>query len=539
MVEKHDFCVKIKLLNEQIYSVRDSIKNANFLNFKGDSKMMGQRKCCVAIFVTIALVFPYLSSQTAAAAENQGRQFLRESGKAFAEIAKEASPAVVSIRVEKVVESTPGFSFGDNGQDPMEDLFNRFFRDRMPNQQQQPGQGQPKMKPQRRPHAQGLGSGFIISPDGYILTNNHVVKGADKVKVQLTNGKEYTAKVIGADAPTDVAVIKVDANNLPTLKLGDSEALQVGEWVIAIGNPFGLTSTLTVGVVSAKGRSSMGIEDYEDFIQTDAAINMGNSGGPLLNVDGKVIGMNTAIVSPSGGSLGIGFAIPIDMVKNIYKQLIDKGSVTRGYLGIIIQQLTPELAKSFNLEIHKGILISEVAKDSPADKAGLKSGDVITELNDELAEDVGRFRSHVAGLAPGTKADLVIYRDGKEKPITVEIGKLPSNLSKGTSESEETADIGLQVQDLTTELAQRYGYEGDKGVIVTQVEPGSSAAEEGVEAGMLIMQVERQPVTNVDEFQAAIKKAKSKNSVLLLVKQGKYSRFVAIKLNEESKAEKP
>jgi serine protease Do len=499
--------------------------------------MVKGKKSYLSIFIAFTLIFVCpIGLPSAKAADSKERQFLRESGKAFAEIAKEASPAVVSIRVEKVVESVPGFSFGNDGQDPFDDLFNRFFRDRIPNQQQP---SQPKMKPQRRPRTQGLGSGFIISSDGYILTNNHVVKDADNVKVQLTNGKEYPAKIIGADAPTDVAVIKVDANNLPTLKLGDSDALEVGEWVIAIGNPFGLTSTLTVGVVSAKGRSGMGIEDYEDFIQTDAAINMGNSGGPLLNVDGKVIGMNTAIVSPSGGSLGIGFAIPIDMVKNIYKQLIDKGSVTRGYLGIIIQQLTPELAKSFNLEIHKGILVSEVAKDSPAEKAGLKSGDVITELNDELAEDVGRFRSHVAGLAPGTKADLVIYRDGKEKTITVEIGKLPSDLSKGSLEPEETSDIGLQVQNLDDVLAKQYGYEKDKGVIVTQVEPGSSAAEEGIEPGMLIMQVERQPVANVDEFQAAIKKAQSKNSVLLLVKQGKYSRFVAIKLQDESKSEKP
>jgi len=498
--------------------------------------MTKEKRSYRAAFAAVILILVCsLSLPAATAAESPGRQFLRESGKAFAEIAKEASPAVVSIRVEKTMESVPGFSFGDgDGQDPMEDLFNRFFRDRMPQ-----GHPTPKSKPQRRPRAQGLGSGFVISPDGYILTNNHVVKDADKVKVQLTNGKEYTAKVIGADAPTDVAVIKVDANNLPTLKLGDSDELQVGEWVIAIGNPFGLTSTLTVGVVSAKGRSGLNIEDYEDFIQTDAAINMGNSGGPLLNVDSKVIGINTAIVSPSGGSLGIGFAIPINMVKTIYKQLIDKGSVTRGYLGIIIQQLTPELAKSFNLEIHKGILISEVATDSPAEKAGLKSGDVITELNDELAEDVGRFRSHVAALEPGTKADLVIYRDGKEKTVAVEIGKLPSDAKIGLAESESDTNIGLQVQDLTAELAKRFGYESDKGVVVTEVEPGSPAAEEGVEPGMLIMQVERQPVTNVEEFQAAIKKLKSKNSVLLLVKQGKYSRFVAIKLNEESKSEKP
>ena len=228
-----------------------------------------------------------------------------------------------------------------------------------------------------------------------------------------------------------MAVIKVDANGLSTLKLGDSDSLQVGEWVIAIGNPFGLTSTLTVGVVSAKGRSNMGIETYEDFIQTDAAINMGNSGGPLLNVDGKVVGINTAIVSQSGGSMGLGFAIPINMVKTIYKQLIDKGSVTRGYFGIMPQQLDPDLAKSFDLDINKGILVAEVTKDSPAEKGGLKQGDVIIELNDELTEDIGKFRSQVAGLEPNSKAELVIYRDGKKKNITIEVGKMPDRHSAG------------------------------------------------------------------------------------------------------------
>jgi serine protease Do len=496
---------------------------------------MSHEKRLGLVVITTFLIGTFCYSDLMAApADSQGRQFLRESGKMFAEIAKEASPAVVSIRVEKVAESVPGFSFGDDGQDPMDDFFNRFFRDRLPQ-----GHPTPKSRPQRRPRTQGLGSGFIISADGYILTNNHVVKDADKVKVQLTGGKEYEAKVIGTDPPTDVAVIKVDANNLPTLKLGDSDALQVGEWVIAIGNPFGLTSTLTVGVVSAKGRNGLNIEAYEDFIQTDAAINMGNSGGPLLDIDGKVIGINTAIVSQTGGSMGIGFAIPVDMVKNIYKQLIDKGSVTRGYFGIAPQQLDSELAKKFDLNIDKGILVAEVTKDSPAERAGLKREDIIVELNDELTEDLAKFRSQVAGLEPGSKAELVIYRDGKKKDITIEVGKMPSDAFGSLVEPEESIDIGLAVQELTPELAKRFGYEGEKGVVITQVEPDSPAAEEGIEPGMLIMQVERQPVTNVEEFQAAIKKAKSKNSVLLLIKQGKYSRFVAIKLKDESKNEKP
>jgi serine protease Do len=496
--------------------------------------MSRSKKSCLIIVTTLFFTLSCCADLTAATAESQGRQFLRESGKAFAEIAKEASPAVVSIRVEKTVESNPFFNFGDdndNTTDPFDQFFRRFFNEPAPQQRV------PRMKPQRKPRTQGLGSGFIISADGYILTNNHVVKDADKVEVQLTNGKEFTAKVIGTDAPTDVAVIKVDANNLPILKLGDSDALQVGEWVVAIGNPFGLTSTLTVGVVSAKGRSGLNIEAYEDFIQTDAAINMGNSGGPLLNVDGKVIGINTAIVSQTGGSLGIGFAIPINMVKNIQKQLIEKGSVTRGYFGILPQQLTPELAKSFGLDITKGILVAEVTKDSPAEKGGLKQGDVIVELNDEMTEDVGKFRSQVAGLEPGSKADLVVYRDGKKKDITIEVGKMPNEAKMGLTGEEGTVDIGLQVQNLTSELAQRFGYEGDKGVVVSQVEPGSPAADAGLEVGTLIMQVERQPVTSTDEFAAAIKKAKSKNSILLLVKQGKYSHFVVINLKEEN--EKP
>jgi serine protease Do len=491
--------------------------------------MLRQKKSVLLAFTALFFFVGCSVDLTAATApENQGRQFLRESGKVFAEIAKEASPAVVSIRVEKTVQSIPGFDFGDEGDnmtDPFDQFFKRFFNEPFPSQPT------PRLRtPRQKPVRQGLGSGFIVSSDGYILTNNHVVSDTQKIKVLLTDGREFTAKVVGADPPTDVALIKVDANSLPTLKLGDSDALQVGEWVIAIGNPFGLTSTVTVGVVSAKGRSGIGIEDYEDFIQTDAAINLGNSGGPLLNVDGKAVGINTAIVSQTGGSMGIGFAIPINMVKTIYKQLKEKGSVTRGYLGIIIQQLDPDLAKSFGLDINKGILIAEVAKDSPAAKAGLKSGDVIVELNDEPAEEIGRFRSQVAGLEPGTKADLVIYRDKKKKTITVEIGKMPAEAKIGLAAPEGGIDIGLQVQDLTPELAQRFGYEGDKGVVISQVEPGSPAADAGLESGTLIMQVERQPVTNTEEFQNALKKTKSKNSILLLVKQGKYSHFVVVKL---------
>jgi len=452
---------------------------------------------------------------------------LKESGSVFARIAKSASPAVVSVSMEKQVDVGQGGEVFGGGED-FGDLLEKFFGPQGPQGPRFNVPQQPRQQQKRR--VRGQGSGFVITTNGYILTNNHMVSGVDSVTVKFTDGREMKAKVIGTDAPTDLAVIKVDANDLPVLELGDSDKLQVGEWVVAIGNPFGLTSTVTAGIVSAKGRSGFNITAYEDFIQTDAAINPGNSGGPLLNIDGKVVGINTAILSQSGGNMGIGLAIPISMAKNVYKQLIEKGSVTRGYMGIVPQQITSDFAKKLGLATDKGILVGDVSPDSPAEKAGLKRGDVITEMNDEVTDDVTAFRNHVAMLEPESKATLIVVSEGKEKTITITIGKLPTQTEdqgKG-GEEDNSNKIGIKVQNLTEDLASRFGYKETKGVIVISVEEDSPAADEGLVPGSLILEVDRVPVANTDEFAKALRK--SKDSVLLLVKQGEYTRYVLIKL---------
>ncbi len=460
-------------------------------------------------------------------AQKSGLESLRKTGKAFASVAKGVSPAVVFIKVEKMVTQPPiEFSspFGGEGNPFGDDFFRRFFGEPFPHNRsrQQP---QPPKKKQR---VVSQGSGFIVSADGYILTNNHVVGDADKIMVKLEDGRVFKAKTIGTDPHTDVAVIKIDAKNLPVLQLGDSDVLEVGEWVIAIGNPFGLSHTLTAGIVSAKGRSSLGIADYENFIQTDAAINPGNSGGPLVNLEGKVIGMNTAIFSRSGGYMGIGFAIPINMVKAIWDQLIKHGSVIRGYLGIVIQELTPDLAKTFGLDGRKGILVAQVSEGSPAEKAGLKQGDVIVEFDGKPVERMGAFRNHVSLKEPGTKEKLTVLRDGKPKTLTVTIGKLPASGPAAGAPSHSWQKLGITVKTLTRELAERFGYQGETGVIVTQVTPGSVAEMAGIRSGTLIKEVNRKLINNVDEFEQAIKQSATKGAVLLLIKDGKIVRYVAL-----------
>jgi len=303
----------------------------------------------------------------------------------------------------------------------------------------------------------------------------------------------------------------------------------VGDWVLAIGSPLGLRKTVSAGIVSAIGRDSVGITDYEDFIQTDAAINPGNSGGPLLNLDGEVVGMNTAIVTRSGGSMGIGLAIPIDMAESVMKQLISKGSVTRGYLGIVIQDLTPDLAAGFKLENRKGILISQVTSDSPAESAGLQTGDVIVGLNGDPVERTSDFRNRVSLTAPGTRINLSIVRHGKEKNVEVKVGELTDDVQVAENGSYNSKDLGLEVQSLTPELSQRFNIQEDHGVVVTRVESGSAAEWAGIHPGALILEVDREPVRNAEAFRQAV--AHSENTILLLVKEGSVSRYVALKTN--------
>lgn len=463
-----------------------------------------------------------------------GVENLRQTGKAFAAVAREVSPSVVFIQVEgkasgsgTVPFSTP---FGDDW--PFgDDFLRRFFGDEFPGFQQPSRPQQPRSE--RR--VMGQGSGFVFKADKgllsdktYILTNNHVVADADKIRVQFNDGKEYDAKITGRDPQSDVAVIEIKAGGLSPLPFADSSQLEVGEWVVAIGNPFGLSHTLTVGVVSAKGRTSVGINDYEDFIQTDAAINPGNSGGPLVNLNGEVVGINTAIFSRSGGNMGIGFAIPSNLAQNIANQLIEHGEVSRGYLGIVIQNLTAELAESFDVKPGKGILVAQVSDDSPAQKAGLRQGDVIVEYRGEPVTDVGDFRNRVALTAPGSKVELTVLRDGKEKSLQVTIGKLTKDKLVAAGPAQSAGEIGLTVQTLTSELAKQFDAKPGEGVVVTAVEPGSIAARAGIEVGSIILQVNRKPVKSAAEFQHAAKQAADDKRLLLLIRQGDAQRFVAL-----------
>jgi serine protease Do len=478
---------------------------------------------CIVISTLLILLF--ISPISVFAQDPDSIATLRRMGKAFASIAEKTSPAVVSLTSERTITreypSMQDWPFGE----PFSDPFEFFFR-RSPRQRQQP-------RRYREPRT-AQGSGFIISPDGYILTNNHMVAESEKVDIELTDGRKFTAKIIGADSDSDVAVVKIDASNLPYLELADSDALEVGEWVLAIGNPLGLSHTVTAGIVSAKGRSGFGLADFENFIQTDAAINFGNSGGPLINLDGKVVGINTAIAG-SSGNIGIGFAIPINLAKHAYDQLVKGGKVERGWLGISMGELTDETAPFFGLEKNaKGVLISEVFEDSAAEKAGLKHNDVILELNGEPIESRDAFRNKVAMLKPGSRINLVVWRDKKRKALTVKLGKRPPMEEiTGELSPETITELGFTVEDLTDELAERYGYEGQSGVIVSNVESGSQAEQKGIARGALIKEVNQQTVRNTNEFNEAIKKARKEGGALLLVKWRRYTLYVPLTLSKK------
>jgi len=458
---------------------------------------------------------------------DDGVAALREMSRAFTAAAHKAIPAVVFVNVEKTIEvgspygqrtpfgsdDSPGFFDFD------EEFLERFF-----------GYRRPRQRGPRKYQERGQSSGFIISEDGYILTNNHVVGEADKITVKLHDGRKLDAEVVGTDPKSDVAVIKVGAKNLPVIELGDSDELDIGEWVIAVGNPFGLEATVTVGVVSAKGRGGVGIADYEDFIQTDAAINPGNSGGPLLNLEGKAVGLNTAIFSQSGGYMGIGFAIPINLAKAIKNQLVESGKVTRGYLGIRMEDVKAELAEYFELKPNQGVSVLQVFSDSPADEAGLKAGDMILEMDEKKIEGSQQFKNAVAMIEPGTKVTLLIFRDGKELKKKVEVGSL-SDSAFATDVSEIGKQLGLGVQELTEELSRGFGYEPKKGVIVSQVTDGGIAARAGIRPGMLIASVNRRNVNTVAEFNEALEETAKTRKALMLIKFENFAKYVLLTLD--------
>lgn len=433
----------------------------------------------------------------------------------FATVLKPVLPAVVNISSSKVVKNR-----GENMQLFNDPFFRQFFGNQF-------GQGQAQPRSQRE---QSLGSGVIITSDGTILTNNHVIDGATDIQVFLSDNRQLPAKLIGTDPKTDVAVIKINATGLPTLSLGDSSSLQVGDVVLAIGDPFNIGKTATMGIVSATGRGGLGIENYEDFIQTDASINPGNSGGALINLHGSLIGINTAILSgEGGGNQGIGFAIPINMARNVMNQLVEHGKVIRGYLGVHIQDVTPGLAKEFGLNQGGGVLIGDVSADTPASKAGLKKGDVILELNGQPVNAANQLQVSISQLPPNTSVKLKIWRDGKAQEVTVTLGELPEQADKeGPAENSEGALQGVDVQNLSPDLAEQLNLPpSTKGVVVTEVDPASPAAAVGLERGMVIEEINHKPVTNVAQFKQALAGA-ANQPVLLLVNQGGVTRYLVI-----------
>lgn len=440
----------------------------------------------------------------------------------FADLVDEVKHCVVNISTTRVVKGEPLQPFMT--PDPHfreffgDEFFRRFFGD----------------KPQGEMKTHALGSGFIIDKDGLIITNNHVIEKADEIKIKLENGKEYDAQVVGRDPKTDLALIRVkpDSEFPKPARLGDSDTLRVGDWVIAVGNPFGLGHTVTAGITSAKGRI-IGAGSYDDFIQTDSAINPGNSGGPLFNMQGEAVGINTAIVAQGQG---IGFAIPIKMASQILPQL-KSGKVIRGWLGIAIQDLSPELSESFKLKDQKGVLVGDVVSGSPADKAGLRRGDIILKFNGKKVESAHALSAIVAATPPDDEAKIEILRDGKNQDISVKIGTMPDNLEeKGGVQAKDESTWGLTVKKATPDMAKRFGWpEDERGIVIAGVTPGSPAADAGLRTGDMIKEVNRQEVTDPTDFRKAL--GGEKKSALLLVKRGEHTFYIVLKKPEKDKGQ--
>jgi len=432
----------------------------------------------------------------------------------FSQLAKKASPSVVNISTVKVLKGMgrAPIPFGPN--DPFKDFFERYFRDRMPRDFKQ----------------RSLGTGFIIDTDGYILTNNHVVEKADEIKVKLSDEREFTAEIIGRDPKTDLALIRIEgARKLTPLPLGDSEKLEVGDWVVAIGNPFGLGNTVTAGIVSAKYRQ-IGAGSYDNFIQTDASINPGNSGGPLLNSSGEVVGINTAILSQSGGSVGIGFAIPINMARDLLPQL-KKGKVVRGWLGVMIQDITSALKNKLRLKDEKGALVADVTADGPAEKAGLKRGDVIVSFDGKEIKETHDLPYIVGSTPVGKKVEVEVIRKGVKKSFSVKLGEL-----KGEKEaqvlSEARPNLGLTVKEITPELARNLRLSETSGLVVFQVKDNSPAAEAGIRPGDIILEVDQYPIKDIEQFSRKIETYKSGDTILFLIKRRGATLYLTVKVEE-------
>lgn len=437
---------------------------------------------------------------------------IEETSRAFSEIVKAVSPSVVNISSTKTMKKQPT---------PFDEFFDFLYPF--------PDGRSKKWK------EQSLGSGVIISADGYIVTNNHVVEQSDDIKVTLIDKKSFKAKIVGADPKTDVAIIKIDTKGLPVIPWGDSDKLQVGEFGLAIGNPFGLSHTVTMGIISAVGRADVGIADYENFIQTDAAINPGNSGGPLVNAKGELIGINTAIFSKTGGYQGIGFAVPSNMVRLVMDQLVKQGKVTRGWIGVTIQELTPELAQKFGLKASEGALVSDVAKGSPAHKAGLMRGDIILEFNGKKVRDVAALRNIVAQSKVGSQVEMKILRKDREMTLKTTIMELPEEIGEAVPSSSQNMDMGdsplsgMTVMDLNAAIAKQLGIDRDeKGVVIVKIEPGTPAEDAGVRKGDVIQEIDKQRINNVNEFNKIVSKIRPGNTVLLFVNRSGRRFYAAV-----------
>jgi len=488
-------------------------------NFKTKGALL---MVAISCFVAGAIVTGMLDLIPRGAAESQPSgdlEALRRIGQGFSQVVKEVSPSVVNVRVSKTVK----MQHPPMGESPFDFFggspFGRFFE--WP-------EGEDFLE-------QGSGSGVVVSNDGYILTNNHVIEGADEITVVSGGGEGLKAKVVGTDPRTDLAVIKVDGKNFPVAKLGDSDKIEVGEWVLAVGNPFELQNTVTAGIISARGRSNVGLADYEDFIQTDAAINPGNSGGPLVNLDGEVVGINTAIATRTGGNMGIGFAIPINMAKQVLDQLIKTGKVTRGWLGVYIQPITPELKNQFKLKSTEGALIADVTDGGPAEKAGLKRGDVVVEYRGEKIKDTNHLRNLVAVTEVGATADVKAIRDGSEKTFRVKVGELPEEEAAiGRQFGEGSGrDVGFRVSNLTPALRKQLGLpDSQEGVVVSDVKQASDAYQKGLREGDVIVEVNRVPISDVGGFNGVMSRISPGDEVLLLVVTEGHTRYVTFEMEK-------
>jgi serine protease Do len=435
----------------------------------------------------------------------------------FADLVEELKPSVVNISTTGTVRGGGRFPspFGKSPfgkDDPFGEFFERFFGG----------------IPQREFKQKGLGSGFIISEDGYVVTNNHVIEKADDIEVIFEDGEKYKAEIIGKDPKTDLALVKIEPKaRLQAVRFGNSDKLRIGDWVIAIGNPFGLGHTVTAGIVSAEGRV-LGMGSYDDFIQTDAPINPGNSGGPLFNLEGDVVGVNTAIVL---SGQGIGFSIPINLTKSVIDQLKATGTVIRGWLGVLIQQITPQIAEGLGLKDVKGILVSDVSPGSPADKAGIKRGDIILDFNGKKVDEVHDLTGMVAQMAPGSEVDVKVLRNGEESDLKVTLGKLPDTVA-GSSEEEIKEELGITANEITPQIASQLNLGESEGVVITGVERGSVAAEVGLRPGDVILEISKMPIKNLDDYRSAMDEVKQGDSALFLVKRGENTLYIGLKIGD-------